>query len=115
MLHTKTGPGRTPRGAMELFHYTAALQWGSGRWNSYHTLRHSLGVVGIGTLATHCHTAWGNEQLNWYITPTHYLGAVGGGTCASHYHIVWGYRALELVQYTDTLPHTATLPHATGY
>ena len=98
--------------AVEL--HTKTLPRGSGQWNSCHALPHSLGALGSGTLATHCYTAWGIEQWNSCITPAHYLGAAGDGNCATHCCTLWGYRAVELRQYTDTLPHTATLRTPTG-
>ena len=85
--------GLTARGqwAVLLPLCTASLLRGSGQWNSCNALPRCLGAVGTG----HCYSC---------CAVPHSSGAVGSGTPAMHCRIAWGQWAVELVQYTASLP-----------
>ena len=75
--------------AVELLQRTASLPWGSGQWNSCHTLPHCPG---------------GSGQWNSCNAPPHCLGAAGSGTPAMHCPTAWGQWAVQLLQYSAALP-----------
>ena len=81
-------PHCSGRWAMELLRYTASLPRGSGQWNSYNSLPHCLGAVGSETPAIHCFITRG----------------VGSAARAMHCLTAWGRWAVQLVQYTASLP-----------
>ena len=75
--------------AVELLQRTASLPWGSGQWNSCHTLPHCPG---------------GSGQWNSCNALPHCLGAAGSGTPAMHCPTAWGQWAVQLLQYSAALP-----------
>ena len=67
---------------------TASLPRGRGQWDSYKTLPHCLGAVGSETPAIHCFTTRG----------------VGCAPPTMHCRTTWGQWAVQLLQYTASLP-----------
>ena len=107
--------------AVELLLCTATPPGGSGRCNPCNTLPHYLGAVGSGTPPIYCLTAGGSGQWNSCYALPHCLGAVGSGTPALYCLIAWGQWAVELLQYTASLPGGSgqwnscnALPHCLG-
>ena len=49
------------RWAVGLLQRTGSMYGGRGQWNSWNTLPHCLGAVGIGPHALHCRTTWGQK------------------------------------------------------
>ena len=108
--------------AVEILLHTAALPEGSGEWYSCHSLPPCLGAVGRVSPAIHCRRAWGSGQwnscdtlrhgpgaggsghCNSRSTPPHCPGAVGSATPATHCLTAWGQWAVQLLQYTASLP-----------
>ena len=75
--------------AVDLLQHTASLPGGSGQWNTCNTLPHCLG---------------GSGQWTSCNTLPHCLGAVGSRPPAIHCLTAWGQWAVELLQYTASLP-----------
>ena len=73
---------------VQLLQHTASLPWGSGPCNSCNTLPHCLGAVGTETPAIHCFTTRG----------------VGSATPEMHCETAWGQWAVQLLQFTASLP-----------
>ena len=97
--------------AVELLQCTASLPLNGRQCNSCNALPHCLGAVDSATPAMYCLTA---------------LGAVGSATPAMHCLTALGQWAVELLQYTATLPGgsgqcsscnalTASLPGGSGH
>ena len=71
---------------------------------SHNALPHCLGAVGSATPAMHCLTALGSGQWNSCQALPHCPGAVGSATPAMHCLTAWGQWAVQLRQYTASLP-----------
>ena len=91
--------------AVQLLQCTASLPGGSGQWDSCNALPHCLGGSGQWTSCT---------------TLPHCLGAVGSATPSMHCPNARGQWAVDLLQYTASLPGGRgqwtpcnTLPHCT--
>ena len=101
--HRPTAWGQSTIGLLQ---YTASLLGVSGQCNSCNTLPHHQGPLGSVTCAINCPTAW---------------GAARSGTLATDPLLALGQWALELLQYTASLPWASgqwescnTLPHRLG-
>ena len=107
--------------AVDVLQYTTPLPGGSGQWTSCNTLPPCLGAVGSALPAVHCPAAGGSGQWTSCNTLSHCLGAVGSGSPAVYCPTAWGEWAVELLQYTASLPgdrrqwtSCSTLPRSRG-
>ena len=97
---------------MELLQRTALPPWGGGRCNFSNALPHRLGEVGSENPTTRGFISRGNGESR----PGH-GHCLKSGTAAMHCLIAWGQRAVQLPQYTASLPrgHSCNaLPHVLG-
>ena len=106
--------------AVALLQCTATLPGGSGQWNSCNALPHCPGAVGIDSLAMRGHTAWGLSVYVFLPSDTA-CSLQHSGTCAMHYHAARGQQAVQLLQFTASLPRGSgrcnsrnALPHCPG-